>query len=107
MTDKQAGKLLKGICGYVFDSNPFTSNDCTVKGVFTLIKTMIDKDEKDRENGRKGGIISAEKSKKRGGILVITETKERIYPTLKVLQDILSDATENAKKSEGENVART
>jgi hypothetical protein len=49
---------------------------------------------------------ATEKSRKRGGILVITERKEQSCPTLKILQDILSDTAENLTKSEEKSIAK-
>ena len=65
MTDKQAGQLVKGLCIYAFNGKPIESKDSTVQSSFMLMKTAIEQDERDRENGRKGGLISAEQGKKR------------------------------------------
>jgi hypothetical protein len=101
-----AGQLIKGLSGYVFEGGKLQSNDNTIKSSFSLIKTALDAEECDRRNGRIGGLKVAEKSKKRGGILVITETKEQSCPTLKILQDMLSDTAENLTKSEDKSIAK-
>ncbi len=59
MDDKQAGKFIKGLCAYVFDSRPFNAKDSALQSTFELVKTVLDNEQRDRENGRKGGIESA------------------------------------------------
>jgi hypothetical protein len=104
MTDKQAGRLIKGLCVYAFNGKLSESKDRAVRSSFTLIKNSLDLDERNRENGKKGGAISAEKSKKNGGVLVIADIKERSCPIEKLLRDALSEPTESpendGKKSE-------
>jgi hypothetical protein len=107
MTDKQAGRLIKGLCIYAFNGKLPDNKDGIVQSGFELMKTALDAEERDRQNGRIGGIISAEKGRKRGGVLVITETKEQSCPMEKILRDILSDTAENSKESGEKTVAKT
>lgn len=60
MDDKTAGRFVKCLCDYVFDGKLPDSNDSTLKSSFTLVKTLLDNEKLDRENGRRGGQISAE-----------------------------------------------
>lgn len=90
MTDKQAGKFIKGLCDNVFDNKYFTSNDKALKSTFILVKTALEADERDRENGRKGGIISAEKRKSEGfGISLVANVRERNCPMEQILKATL------------------
>ncbi len=61
MTDKQAGEFIKAISGYVFANKPMESKDEYLKGVFLYVKNILDNDEQNRENGKIGGAIIAEK----------------------------------------------
>lgn len=78
MNDKQAGRLLKGLCDYAFDGRLLESNDATLKSCFTLIKTSLDQERIDRENGRRGGIVSQElRRKEQEKILFFGGTKRQ------------------------------
>lgn len=91
MTDKQAGRFIKGLCDNVFDNKYFTTNDKALKSAFILVKTALEADERDRENGRKGGILSAEKRKSEGfGISLVANVGERICPMEEMLKSALS-----------------
>jgi hypothetical protein len=63
MTDKQAGEFIKAVSGYVFNGKPMESKDEFLKGVFVYIKDALDTEIRDRENGKIGGAIVAEKYK--------------------------------------------
>ncbi len=63
MTDKQAGEFIKAVCGYVFNGKPMESKDEYLKGVFVYVKAALDTEIRDRENGKLGGAIVAEKYK--------------------------------------------
>ena len=63
MTDKQAGEFIKTVCGYVFSRIPMESKDEFLKGVFVYVKNALDTEVRDRENGRLGGIIVADKNR--------------------------------------------
>lgn len=64
MDDIQVGKLIKAICDYVFYDRCFESCDGMLNSVYSLFKILLDNEKRDRENGRKGGILSAKKNKK-------------------------------------------
>lgn len=99
MNDKQAGQLIKGLSLYVFEGRKLQSNDTVIKSSFTLIKTALDAEERDRQNGRIGGIISAEKGKRKDSVIVIADIKQSC-PMEKILQDAISDLTANPPKNE-------
>lgn len=63
MTDKQAGEFIKAVCGYVFVGKPMESKDEYLKGVFVYVQDALDTETRDRENGKIGGAIVAEKYK--------------------------------------------
>lgn len=63
MTDKQAGEFIKAVSGYVFGGKPMESKDEYLKGVFVYVKNALDTEIRDRENGKLGGAIVAEKYK--------------------------------------------
>ena len=63
MNDKQAGEFIKAVCGYVFLQKPMESKDEFLKGVYVYVKDALDTEVRDRENGRLGGILVAEKYK--------------------------------------------
>ena len=107
MNDKQAGQLIKGLCGYVFEGRKLQSNDCAIKSSFTLIKTALDTDEQNKQNARLYRIMNAEKSKKKESILVIADIKNQDCPMEKALQNILSDLTESQPKDGGTGIAKT
>jgi hypothetical protein len=65
MTDKQAGQLIKGLSGYAFEGKKLQSNDNAIKSSFTLIKTALDADEQNRQNGRGRAYKRGEKQKQR------------------------------------------
>lgn len=54
MTDKQAGEFIKAVSGYVFLGKPMESKDEFLKGVFVYVKSALDAEMRDRENGKLG-----------------------------------------------------
>ena len=104
MNDKQAGQLIKGLSLYVFEGRKLQSNDCAIKSSFTLIKTALDAEERDRQNGRIGGIISAEKGKRKDSVIVIADIKQSC-PMEKLLQDALCETAGKPFKSDGKSTA--
>lgn len=74
MTDKQAGEFIKAVCGYVFLHKPMESKDEFLKGVFVFVKDALDTEVRDRENGKLGGLIVAEKYKETRGKVTSEET---------------------------------
>ncbi|MCM1224963.1 MAG: hypothetical protein NC548_61985 [Lachnospiraceae bacterium] len=63
MTDKQAGEFVKGICGYMFNNRPLETKDEYLKGVYLYAKSVLDEQTRNRENGKLGGMVVAEKYK--------------------------------------------
>lgn len=61
MTNRQAGEFIKAVSGYVFGGKPMESKDEYLKGVFLYVQTVLDTAAQNRENGRIGGAIVAEK----------------------------------------------
>lgn len=91
MTDKQAGRFIKGLSANVFDNRYFATNDKALKSAYILAKTALEADERDRKNGRKGGILSAEKRKTGAfGISVVANVGERSCPIDGILKSVLS-----------------
>ncbi len=58
LNEKQAGRLVKGICEYAYNGKEFTSKDATLNNTFTLIKTAIDEDKQNEENSVLGGEVT-------------------------------------------------
>lgn len=95
MTDKQAGEFIKAVCGYVFLHKPMESKDEFLKGVFVFVKDALDTEVRDRENGKLGGLIVAEKYKETRGKVTTEETA--INETNVVSQVIIVAADEKDK----------
>jgi len=103
MPDKQAGKLIKALCIYAFRGKPVECKDSTVQSSFILIKTAMDADEKDRENGRKGGLISAEQIKRTqpsSDVLTDLNKQRIIYESAAELFSVLLGEEKPAKNYE-------
>lgn len=111
MNDKQAGKFIKLLCGYVFDGKYPESNDSTIRSTFTLVKTALDEERKARENGRRGGLLSAQKRKeKEQRIMVIASAEREDCPVGEILKSVLSSLGEEDEEGDGEadeSVAKT
>lgn len=95
MTDKQAGEFIKAVCGYVFLHKPMESKDEFLKGVFVFVKNALDTEVRDRENGKLGGAIIAEKYKGIRGKATTEETT--INETNVVSQLVIVAADEKAQ----------
>lgn len=65
MTEKQAGQFIKGLCGYAFDGVPMETKDAKIASAYAYAKTALDVSVKSRENGRKGGLLVAERCAER------------------------------------------
>lgn len=61
MTDKQAGEFIKAISGYMFNNKPLETKDEYLKGLYLYAQTVLDEQVRNRENGRLGGRVVAEK----------------------------------------------
>lgn len=74
MTDKQAGEFIKAVSGYMFGGKPMESKDEYLKGVFLYVQNVLDTEMRDRENGKIGGAIVAEKYKEMRSRFMTEET---------------------------------
>ena len=61
MTEKEAGQFIKGLCGYAFDGVPMETKDAKIASAYAYAKVALDISAQNRENGRKGGLIMAER----------------------------------------------
>lgn len=95
MTDKQAGEFIKAVCGYVFLHKPMESKDEFLKGIFVFVKDALDTEVRDRENGKLGGLIVAEKYKEMRGKGMTEETT--INETNVVSQVVIVAADDKAQ----------
>lgn len=64
MTEKEAGQFIKGLCGYAFVGIPFETKDAKIASAYAYAKTALDVSATSRENGRKGGLLVAERKKR-------------------------------------------
>lgn len=58
LNEKQAGRLLKGICEYAYSGKEFVSKDANLNRTFALIKSAIDEDAQTEERSEYGGSIN-------------------------------------------------
>lgn len=58
LNEKQAGRLLKGICEYAYSGKEFVSKDANLNRTFALIKSAIDEDAQTEERSEYGGKVS-------------------------------------------------
>ena len=61
MSERQAGQFIKGLCGYAFDGVPLKTKDAKIAAAYAYAKVALDVSAQNRENGRKGGLIMAER----------------------------------------------
>lgn len=61
MTEKEAGQFIKGLCGYAFDGVPMETKDAKIASAYAYAKVALDISAQNRENGRKGGLLMAER----------------------------------------------
>ena len=61
MSEKQAGQFIKGLCGYAFEGKPFETKDAKLATAYAYAKVALDVSVQNRENGKKGGLIMAER----------------------------------------------
>ena len=61
MNEKQAGQFIKGLCGYAFEGKPFETKDAKLASAYAYARVALDISAQNRENGRKGGVIMAER----------------------------------------------
>lgn len=84
LTDKQAGELMKGVCGYVFEGKAFITKDEYLKGVFLYLKRELDVSKLNSVNGKKGAEKIAEKKRDKaalgvliGSMVIAAESKKK------------------------------
>ncbi len=58
---KEAGQFIKGLCGYAFDGVPMETKDAKIASAYAYAKVALDVSAQNRENGKKGGLIMAER----------------------------------------------
>ena len=63
MTDKQAGEFIKAVSGYVFNGKHLETKDEYLKGVYLYVQNVLETEAQNREHGKLGGAIVAEKYK--------------------------------------------
>ena len=68
MDDKTAGKFFKSVCDYAFHGKVYDGKDVTIKSNFTLVKSIIDGQARDRANGKLGAEKTNEMRKKREAV---------------------------------------
>lgn len=86
LNEKQAGRLVKGICEYAFNGKEFTSKDANLNSTFTLIKTAIDEDKQNEERSKLGGEVTIYKhSADDSAVLIKADVGEQKCSLLDVL----------------------
>ena len=101
MTDKQAGEFIKAVCGYVLEGKPMESKDEYLKGVFVFVQNALDTEVRDRENGKIGGAIVAEKYKEMRGKVTTEEVSVSETNVVSQLIIVAADAQGAAQSDKG------
>lgn len=65
MTEKQAGQFIKGLCCYAFEGVPMETKDAKIASAYAYAKVALDISARNRENGRKGGLLVAERMRRK------------------------------------------
>ena len=60
MSERQAGQFIKGLC-YAFDGVPLETKNAKIASAYAYAKVALDVSAQNRENGKKGGLIMAER----------------------------------------------
>lgn len=103
MNDKEAGEFVKALCEYVFEGKIVPTNNKKLRSKFQLAKITLDAEKRDKENGRKGGIKSAEKRK-----LESSNVEIAIYPNVSCVDELLQDLMEgDSSKDDDPHVAKS
>lgn len=63
MTKREAGQFIKGLCGYAFDGVPMETKNAKVARAYAYAKVALDVSAQNRENGKRGGLITAERAR--------------------------------------------
>ena len=103
MDDKRAGKFVKLLCAYAFEGKTPSETDVVLKSSFHLAKMVMDVEAVNRENGRKGGVASAEKRKKERGRVTIIASKPKCFEGLDgFVQELILSLAEETERTEQE-----
>lgn len=89
MSDKEAGRFVKSLCEYVFEGKVVSNHDKELRSRFELAKMSLDAEKRDKENGRKGGLKSAEKRKQDTSSVAIS-----IYPKVTSVDELIKELME-------------
>lgn len=94
MDDKSAGKFIKSVCDFAFHGKVYDGKDVTIKSNFTLVKSIVDGQIRDRENGKLGAEKNNELRRKRE---TVEAMKKAVISSTIVsgIGKILSNAEEN------------
>lgn len=101
MTEKQAGQFIKGLCGYAFDGVPMETKDAKIASAYAYAKTALDVSVKSRENGRKGGLLVAERMRGAKVSPVKSFAATEVDPMGMLLKGIVLSVAEDAVESKG------
>ena len=96
----QAGQFIKGLCGYAFDGVPMETKDAKIASAYAYAKTALDVSVKSRENGRKGGLLVAERMRGAKASPVKPSAAES-DPMGMLLKGIVLSVAEDAAESKG------
>lgn len=98
MDDKTAGQFIKQLCDYVFEGKAPVGHNSTLRSSFTLVKTALDAEERDKAYGKLGGMKSAAKRSSPEAIIGIhVEQPSKPKPSV-VDDELLKAGTEVLKK---------
>ena len=97
MTEKQAGQFIKGLCGYAFDGVALETKDAKVASAYAYAKAALDISLQNRANGRKGGLLVAERTRGRKAASVQASGREA-DPMGMLLKGIVLSVAEDADR---------
>ena len=72
LNEKQAGRLLKGICEYAYSGKEFVAKEAALNSAFALIKSAMDEDAQMQERSEYGGNVSLFKRNTDDSLMLIT-----------------------------------
>ena len=100
MTEKQDAQYINGQCDYPFDGVPMETKDAKIASAYAYAKTALDVSVKSRENGRKGGLLVAERMRVDKASPVKPSAAE-CDPMGMLLKGIVLSVAEDAADSKG------
>lgn len=91
LNEKQIGRLVKGICEYVFDGKEFKSKDATLNTTFALIKNAVDEETQSKNRREYGGgeVSIFKRNADDSSVLITANVGEQKCPLLDVLGSAL------------------